>query len=49
MAALPTGSNALIFSQRYRCQEGETTAAVVLSTLCFMPTAAIWLALLAWL
>ncbi|MCV2419777.1 AEC family transporter [Paucibacter sp. DJ2R-2] len=46
MAALPTGSNALIFAQRYRCQEGETTAAVVVSTLVFVLTAPLWLALL---
>ncbi|MCZ8075335.1 MAG: AEC family transporter, partial [Paucibacter sp.] len=46
MAALPTGSNALIFAQRYRCQEGETTAAVVVSTLGFVLTAPLWLALL---
>jgi len=46
MAALPTGSNALIFSQRYRCLEGQTTAANVASTLLFMLTAPLWLALL---
>ena len=47
MAALPTGSNALIFAQRYRSQEAETTTAIVLSTLGFALTAPIWLALLA--
>ncbi|MBB4842901.1 putative permease [Paucibacter oligotrophus] len=46
MAALPTGSNALIFAQRYRCLEGQTTAAIVASTLLFMLTAPLWLALL---
>lgn len=44
MAALPPGSNALIFAQRYRCEEGETTAAVVLGTLLFVVTAPLWLA-----
>ncbi|MCV2353534.1 AEC family transporter [Paucibacter sp. B2R-40] len=46
VAALPTGSNALIFAQRYRCQEGETTAAIVASTLLFVLTAPLWLAVL---
>lgn len=45
-AALPTGSNALIFAQRYRTQEGETTAAIVASTLLFVLTAPLWLELL---
>ncbi|MBT9494342.1 MAG: AEC family transporter [Paucibacter sp.] len=45
-AALPTGSNALIFAQRYRTQEGETTAAIVASTLLFVLTAPLWLAVL---
>jgi len=49
MAALPAGSNALIFAQRYRCMEGETTAAIVISTLCFVLSAPLWLALLAYL
>lgn len=47
LAALPTGSNALIFAQRYRCGEGESTAAIVLSTLCFVLSAPLWLAVLA--
>ena len=46
MAALPSGSNALIFAQRYRALEGESTAALVLSTLLFVLTAPLWLALL---
>ena len=46
IAALPTGSNALIFAQRYRTMEGETTAAIVISTLLFAVTAPLWLALL---
>ncbi|MDT8999550.1 AEC family transporter [Paucibacter sp. APW11] len=49
LAALPSGSNALIFAQRYRCEEGETTAAIVLSTLAFVLTAPLWLALLSWM
>ena len=49
MAALPSGSNALIFAQRYRSQEAETTTAIVLSTLGFVLTAPLWLALLVWL
>lgn len=48
MAALPVGSNALIFSQRYNALEAEATAAIVFSTLAFVATAAIWLAVLAW-
>ena len=48
MAALPTGSNALIFAQRYRALEAEATTAIVLSTLGFVLTAPLWLALLAW-
>jgi hypothetical protein len=49
MAALPTGSNALIFAQRYHTHEGETTGAIVISTLCFVLTAPLWLSLLGWL
>ncbi len=48
-SALPTGSNALIFAQRYRSQEAEATTAIVLSTLGFVLTAPVWLAVLAWL
>jgi predicted permease len=47
MAALPVGSNALIFAQRYRCNEAEATAAIVVSTLAFALTAPLWLATLA--
>ena len=49
MSALPIGSNALIFAQRYRTLEAETTAATVFSTLAFVVTAPAWLALLSWL
>jgi malonate transporter and related proteins len=45
-AALPTGSNALIFAQRYATLQGEATAAIVFSTLGFVVTAPLWLALL---
>lgn len=47
MAALPTGSNALIFAQRYATLEAEATAAIVLSTFAFAVTAPLWLAVLA--
>ena len=49
IAALPIGSNALMFSQRYRTLEGEVTAAVVFSTLAFVVTAPLWLVVLRWL
>jgi predicted permease len=47
MAALPCGSNGLIFAQRYRTLEAETTTAIVLSTLGYMATVTLWLAVLA--
>jgi len=47
MASLPIGSNALIFAQRYRALEAETTAATVFSTLAFVATAPLWLVVLA--
>ena len=46
MAALPTGTNALIFAQRYDTLQAEATAAIVVSTLAFAATASVWLALL---
>jgi malonate transporter and related proteins len=49
MAALPVGSNALIFAQRYHALEAEVTAATVFSTLAFVATAPLWLTLLHWL
>ena len=49
MAALPAGSNALIFSQRYATLQAEATAAIVFSTFGFVATAALWLGVLAWL
>lgn len=42
-AALPVGSNALLFAQRYDTLEAETTIATVLSTLGFVLTAPLWL------
>jgi malonate transporter len=47
LAALPVGSNVLIFAQRYRVLEAEVAAAVVLSTLAFAVTAPGWLLVLA--
>jgi predicted permease len=47
MAALPVGSNALIFAQRYRTDEAAATAAIVISTVAFAITAPLWLAALA--
>jgi predicted permease len=47
MAALPTGSNALIFAQRYQVLQTEATAAIVLSTVAFVLTASMWLGVLA--
>ncbi len=46
MAALPVGTNALIFAQRYDTLQAETSAAIVLSTLAFVVTAPLWLAAL---
>lgn len=45
-AALPVGSNPLLFAQRYRTLEGETTTAVVVSTFAFALTATLWLLVL---
>ena len=45
-AGMPTGSNALMFAQRYRSREGEATATIVLTTLGFIATAPLWLWLL---
>ncbi|CAN5802876.1 AEC family transporter [soil metagenome] len=47
-AALPTGSNAMMFSLRYRSMEAETTMAIILSTIGFMAMAPFWLAATAW-
>lgn len=42
-AALPIGSNALLFAQRYRTLEAESTAAIVASTLAFVVTGPAWI------
>ena len=42
-AALPPGSNALLFAQRYQTLEGEVSAATVLATFAFVLTAPLWL------
>ena len=47
-AALPAGSNALLFAQRYRTLEAETSAAIVISTFGFALTAPLWLLVVAW-
>jgi malonate transporter len=47
MAALPVGTNALLFAQRYGVLEAEATAAIVASTFAFVVTAGLWLAVLA--
>ena len=49
MAALPTGSNALIFAQRYDTGVAEATATIVVSTLLFVLSASAWLAVVAML
>ena len=46
MAALPAGSNVLIFAQRYATLEAEATATIVFSTLGFVATASLWLLVL---
>lgn len=46
IAALPVGSNALIFAQRYDAQQAETTATIVVTTLGYAITAPAWLAVL---
>jgi malonate transporter len=48
LASLPAGSNALMFAQRYRALEAETTAVNVLSTLAFVATAPFWIWVLTW-
>ena len=46
MAAVPVGSNALIFAQRYETLPAETSTAIVVSTLAFVASAPLWLAVL---
>jgi len=49
MAALPVGTNALIFAQRYDTLQAQATTAIVFSTLAFAATATLWLGVLTWL
>jgi malonate transporter and related proteins len=44
-AALPIGSNVLLFAGRYDVLQGETTAAIVTSTVGFLLTGSLWLLL----
>lgn len=46
MAALPSGSNSLIFAQRYAVLEAEATATIVATTAAFVLSASLWLAVL---
>jgi len=48
-AALPVGSNALLFAQRYETLEHEATAAIVISTFAFVVSAPLWLAVVGWI
>ena len=48
MAAMPVGANALIFAQRYQTLEAEATVAMLVSTVAFIASAALWLAVLGW-
>ncbi len=48
-AALPVGSNPLIFAQRYATHEAEATAAIVVSTVAFAVTGPLWLLALHWM
>lgn len=45
-AALPCGSNTLLFAQRYQTAEAETSAAIVVSTVAFALVAPVWLTVL---
>ncbi|MEO8124806.1 MAG: AEC family transporter [Burkholderiales bacterium] len=48
-AALPVGSNPLLFAQRYETLEHEATTAIVISTFSFVVTAPLWLLVLGWI
>lgn len=43
MAALPAGTNALIFAQRYNTRQAEAAVVIVVTTFLFMGSAALWL------
>lgn len=45
-AALPVGSNVLLFAQRYDAVPAEVTATIVTSTVAYLITATLWLLLL---
>lgn len=47
LASMPTGSNALIFAQRYDTLQREATAAIVVSTFAVALAVPLWLAVLA--
>jgi len=46
LAALPIGSNVLLFAQRYEVLQAEVTAAIVTSTVAYLVTGTLWLLLL---
>lgn len=46
MASLPVGSNPLLFAQRYQTLQAEASTAIVFSTVAFVLTAPLWLAIL---
>jgi hypothetical protein len=46
LAAMPTGSNALIFAQRYDTLQREATAAIVVSTFAVALAVPLWLAVI---
>jgi predicted permease len=46
LAALPIGSNVLLFAQRYDVLQAEITAAIVASTVAYPVTGTLWLLLL---
>lgn len=48
-AALPVGSNSLLFAQRYATLEHEATAAIVISTFAFVVSAPLWLLIVSWI
>jgi malonate transporter and related proteins len=47
LACMPSGSNALIFAQRYGTLQGEATAAIVVSTVAVVLALPLWLGVLA--
>ncbi len=46
VASLPTGSNALLFAQRYQTQVPQATATIVVGTVAFAALAPMWLQIL---